>query len=90
MSIVWLNKLKNSFKRTIDFYMQSISDEQYILTDMKCWRLFPPSFYKTHSAEEIREAEAKAIERINKLILELKEDEYSEHKEKSSNAKSQQ
>lgn len=78
----WINKLKNSFKQIIQFYTFSINDELYSLTDMKCWRLFPPSFYKTHSAEEIREAEAKAIERINKLILELKEDEDSEHEER--------
>lgn len=79
MSNVWINKLKKSFGRIIQFYTISINDELYSITDMKCWRLFPPSFYRTHSKEEIQEAEEKAIERINKLILELKEDEDTEH-----------
>lgn len=82
MSNAWINKLKKSFKKMADFYLLNIKDELYSLTDMKCWSLFPPSFYKTHSEEEIREAEEKAIERINKLILTLKEDEDSEHKER--------
>lgn len=82
MNNVWLNKLKNSFKRVANFYLQNIMDPHYFLTNMEGGRLFPPSFYKTHSEEEIREAEEKAIKRINKLILELKEDEDSEYKER--------
>ena len=53
------------------------------LTFMSCWELFSPSFYRTHTEEEIEEATEKAMERIGELLeglrkMEGKEEEKSE------------
>ena len=40
---------------------------------MSCWELFPPSFYRTHTEEEIEEATAKAMEGLDELLEELRE-----------------
>lgn len=46
-------------------------DEQWYLSWEPCWSLFPPSFYYTHTEEEIERITAETIERIRKLIDEL-------------------
>ena len=40
---------------------------------MCSWELFPPSFYKTHSEEEIEQATRAAKERIMKMLDEMEE-----------------
>ena len=40
---------------------------------MSCWELFPPSFYRTHTEEEIEEATAKAMKELDLLLEELRE-----------------
>lgn len=35
------------------------------------WELFPPSFYRTHTKEEIERITAETVERIQKLINEM-------------------
>lgn len=35
------------------------------------WELFPPSFYRTHTKEEIEQITAETVERIQKLINEM-------------------
>ena len=33
-----------------------------------CWRLFPPSFYYTHTEEEIEQITKETVERLTKII----------------------
>lgn len=46
-------------------------DEWWYLTGRSGWGLFPPSFYYTHTEEEIERIRAETIERIQKLIDQL-------------------
>lgn len=46
-------------------------DEEWYLRGGACWGLFPPSFYYTHTEEEIERITAESIERIKKLIDQL-------------------
>ena len=46
-------------------------DEFAAYTDMSSWMLFPPSFYYTHTDEEIEQATAEAKARIYKMLEEL-------------------
>ena len=48
-------------------------DEFHRETDMCSWELFPPSFYRTHTEEEIKEATERTRERVMKLLEELEE-----------------
>lgn len=48
------------------------------MTFMSCWELFPPSFYRTHTEEEIKEATEKAMKELDLLLEELKEMERKE------------
>lgn len=50
------------------------------MTFMSCWELFPPSFYRTHTEEEIKEATEKAMKELDLLLEELKEMERKEEK----------
>ena len=43
-------------------------DEWWYYTGASSWELFPPSFYYTHSREEIKRITAETVERIQKLI----------------------
>lgn len=52
-----------------------------MFTDMSSWELFPPSFYKTHTEEEIEQATREAKERIRKLLDELEQFDEIERKE---------
>lgn len=36
-----------------------------------CWQLFPPSFYYTHTEEEIERITKETIERLTKMINEF-------------------
>lgn len=46
-------------------------DEEWRLSGRSCWSLFPPSFYYTHTEEEIERITAETIDRIQKLIDQL-------------------
>lgn len=56
-----------------------------MFTDMCSWELFPPSFYKTHTKEEIEQATREAKERIRKLLDELEQFDEIERKEEDDN-----
>lgn len=43
-------------------------DEWWYYTGASSWELFPPSFYYTHTREEIDRITAETVERIQKLI----------------------
>lgn len=44
-----------------------------MLLDMSGWELFPPSFYRTHTEEEIREAKEAADRELDELLRRLDE-----------------
>lgn len=44
-----------------------------MLLGMSCWELFPPSFYRTHTEEEIRAAEEAADRELDELLRRLDE-----------------
>lgn len=46
-------------------------DDWWYFMGGSCFELFPPSFYYTHTEEEIERITAENLERIDKLINEL-------------------
>lgn len=53
-----------------------------MLLDMSGWELFPPSFYRTHTEEEIRaarEAADRELDELLKMLEERREEEKVEH-----------
>lgn len=44
-----------------------------MLLDMSCWEVFPPSFYRTHTEEEIREARGAADRELDELLKRINE-----------------
>lgn len=46
-------------------------DDWWYFMGGSCFGLFPPSFYYTHTEEEIERITAENLERIDKLINEL-------------------
>lgn len=47
-------------------------DYQWELMGGRCWGLFPPSFYYTHTEEEIEKITNETIEELEKMINEFK------------------
>ncbi len=47
-------------------------DNLWLFMGGSCWGLFPPSFYYTHTEEEIEQITNETLERIKKLIDEFK------------------
>lgn len=45
----------------------------HMLLDMSSWELFPPSFYRTHTEEEIREAKEAARKELDGLLKLMEE-----------------
>ena len=46
-------------------------DNMWYLTGTSSWELFPPSFYYTHTEDEIECITKETIERIKKMIEEM-------------------
>lgn len=46
-------------------------DEQWYLTGGNCFGLFPPSFYYTHTEEEIKRITAEEIAKLREIIDQL-------------------
>lgn len=44
-----------------------------MLLGMSCWEIFPPSFYRTHTEAEIREAKDAANKELDELLRRLEE-----------------
>lgn len=76
------NKLKTAFTWMAQYFFLTAEDEFHRMTDMSSWELFPPSFYKTHTDEEIKEATEAALARIRVLLDELGELEEMEKRER--------
>lgn len=56
--------------RKISLYM---IDQMADLYDARCWMLFPPSFYLTHTQEEIDKAEAEELAELREMIDNLED-----------------
>lgn len=53
-----------------------------MLLGMSCWEIFPPSFYRTHTEEEIRaakEAVNRELDELLQMLEERKEEEQIEN-----------
>ncbi|MGN0325310.1 MAG: hypothetical protein ACI4DW_03290 [Lachnospiraceae bacterium] len=46
-------------------------DEQWYLTGGNCFGLFPPSFYYTHTEEEIKRITAEEIAKLREIIEQM-------------------
>lgn len=63
--------LKNSMRKIIFRIKLKQMDDWWYFMGGSCFGLFPPSFYYTHTEEEIERITAENLERIDKLINEL-------------------
>ncbi len=52
--------------------LKNMDDLWYIMGG-SCFGVFPPSFYYTHTEEEIKRITAEKMEKIQKMITEIKE-----------------
>lgn len=70
-----LNSLLAKYKAYRDRkrYQKALDDLDRFMdsTFQTCFMLFRPSFYVTHTPEEIEKATKESLERINKLLEEL-------------------
>ena len=64
-------KIKNMVKKILFRIKLRKMDEEWRLSGRSCWSLFPPSFYYTHTEEEIERITAETADRIQKLIDQL-------------------
>lgn len=60
------NRIRTIFIWLTQWYSLIAEDNDYMLFHQDCWKPFPPSFYKTHTEEEI----AAAIDAANKELEE--------------------
>lgn len=65
------NKLRTAFIWITQYFFLIEEDDFHRATDMCSWELFPPSFYRTHTEEEIKEATEAAVARIRVMLDEL-------------------
>lgn len=67
-----VNKWNGMFREIIQKIVHQIKlwqmDKKWYYTGASSWKLFPPSFYYTHSEEEARRITAEAVGRIQELI----------------------
>lgn len=63
-----LKKIKHRVMFKIKLYEM---DSLWGLMGGNCWRLFPPSFYYTHTEEEIERITKETIENCQKMIDEF-------------------
>ena len=72
------------FVQKIKFKMElQAMDDIYYLTGQSCFSLFPPSFYHTHTPEEIERITQEEIAKIRALIDQMGKQEL--HNDNSSN-----
>ncbi len=60
------------WKQSVLFKRLREMDNLWLFMGGSCWGLFPPSFYYTHTEEEIEQITNETLERIKKLIDEFK------------------
>ncbi len=62
------NKARTAYIWITQWFSLVTEDSMHMLLDMSCWELFPPSFYRTHTEEEIREATEAANKELDELL----------------------
>lgn len=74
-----LNKVKH-FIKIIRFKMKLREmDDIYYMTGQSCFSLFPPSFYYTHTPEEIERITQEELAKIMEIIGEMEHSNIDEH-----------
>lgn len=68
-----LNKLKKIIKQIRIKRELQIMDDVYYLTGQSCFSLFPPSFYYTHTPEEIERITQDEIRKIKELLEQMEQ-----------------
>lgn len=68
-----LNKLKKIIKQIRFKRELQIMDDVYYLTGQSCFSLFPPSFYHTHTPEEIERITQDEIRKIKDLLEQMEQ-----------------
>ena len=72
-----VRKCISTFKKLIQKVLFKIKlrkmDYRWELMGGRCWELFPPSFYYTHTEEEIEKITNEAIEELEKMIDEFRQ-----------------
>lgn len=61
------NRIRTIYIWLTQWYSLIAEDNDYMLFHQNCWKPFPPSYYRTHTEEEI----AVAIDTANKELDEL-------------------
>lgn len=67
----FFKKMKHMIKKILFKMKLREMDNRWYSSGKSGWSLFPPSFYYTHTEEEIKRITAETIERIRKIIEEL-------------------
>lgn len=68
-----LGKLKKLIQKIRFRIKLKRMDDMWYLTGGNCFGLFPPSFYYTHTQEEIDRITAEEIKKIRELLKEFEE-----------------
>lgn len=68
-----VQKIKEFIRKRREKRKLEDMDRMWYLTGRSSWELFPPSFYYTHTPEEIKKETAELMERVHKLIDELED-----------------
>ena len=71
------NRIRTIFIWLTQWYSLIAENNDYMLFHQDCWKPFPPSFYKTHTEEEIAaaiDAEYKELDKLSKMIEEKRKE----------------
>lgn len=60
--------IKGQIERIRFQYKLKRMDDEWFLSGRSCWELFPPSFYYTHTEEEVKRIKEETIKRLYEKI----------------------
>lgn len=73
--------IKKIYKRlTYKSYLRRL-DSDYYCSGATCWSLFPPSFYLTHTPEEVEKAKRETLDELKKMLENWEKTEYGRQQE---------
>lgn len=67
----YINILKEMIRKIMFQIKLWEMDRRWYFFGGSCWQLFPPSFYYTHTEEEIKQITKETVEKLTKMIDEL-------------------
>lgn len=73
-----MSKLKNWLQKIGVLREPTIDDLIYEYTISTCYRLFPTSFYRKHTPEEIKKAYEETLTELRRMIEEYKKENHLE------------